>query len=711
MASARAAGAGKAAVAAMPCAAVGKVDKSRCASQIFTICEARTETAMSDARPDTLLQRMAHWVAEHGDSPLFRFCDDSGKLVKGYTYAEMDEETTRLAALLRSPEGYDLEVGERVLLVFPPGLDFIVSYLSCMRAGLIPVPVFPPDPRKLKKDLYLFTCIHASCGAAIALTNSTYGWAKRVQKIKARFTRDDVDWPDDLHWLVIDNAPKVPVAGYEDHVADYDDVAFLQYTSGSTSEPKGVMVTHRALSHNLQVIVKSLRADESTVVVSWLPQYHDMGLIGSYLGALYCGGQGVYMSPFSFIKNPPLWMTLVNEYRGTHLQGPNFAYGLTARKWASRVRAGKLSEDGVDLSCVRHVFNAAEPVTQESIDAFLETFVPLGFPADSMVPGYGLAEHTVYVCDGHGPSGKLHIMQDTLEGDSRLEFSDEAKEGITLTLVGCGVPSNNADIDVRIVQPDSCRERGDAYVGEIWIHSESKAAGYWEDEERSQKEFHGMLVEGDDGDEKEGDGDGDGDGDGKKEEETAADEGRAEAGRPPASPAGYLRTGDLGFLYKGELFVCGRIKDLIIIRGRNHYPQDLEIMMEQNSELRGGCSAAFSVRVRGEEALVLMSEVRDPKSTDLDALVEDVRVRITRGFGVKPYAILLLAPRTSRSCGVAHVAACCCSVSRQPAARRSPQDDQRQNRSPVVQARLPAQDAQHPQGVARIARRRKWGGR
>ena len=331
------------------------------------------------------------------------------------------------------------------------------------------------------------------------------------------------------------------------------------------------MITHGNLAHNLTIITNELQAIDDTVVVSWLPQYHDMGLIGSYLGVLYCGGCGYYMSPLSFLQRPMLWMEAVSKYKATHLQSPNFAFKLTARKFHAT------HDLKLDLKSVRHVINGAEPVDEDSIDSFVKTFGPFGFGKDVIFPTYGLAEHTVFVCSGG--KQRLTVSKQVLEVDGLVKIDDGESNAVT-RLVGCGYPGHQG-VDVKIVNTDTLEALGEDTVGEIWIHSPSKAAGYFGKPELTMEDFHAQLS----GTDSNGD-----------------------------SKDGYLRTGDLGFMHKDELFICGRLKDLIIIGGRNYYPQDLEASAEASSDLlRPGCSAAFTIDPthEGGEEVALVVELRE----------------------------------------------------------------------------------------------------
>ena len=338
-----------------------------------------------------------------------------------------------------------------------------------------------------------------------------------------------------------------------------------------------MQITHGNLADNLKKLTSELEAGQDTTVVSWLPQYHDMGLIGSYLGTLYCGGNGYFMSPLTFIQRPSIWIEAISKYRGTHLQAPNFAYKLTARKFDSSLyQVGGKGGGGenLDLSSVRHMINAAEPVTEDSINAFMDAFSPFGLKEHVMYPTYGLAEHTVFMCSGG--KQRITVSKKSLEVDGIVEeivnqsllFSRNNDD--TSRLIGCGYPSKQ-EVDVRIVNPDSLHELIEDEVGEIWIRSPSKAFGYYNKPKESKHEFCTLI--------------------GVDSSQGMND------GQDFDVSEGYLRSGDLGFMHKGELFVCGRIKDLIIVGGRNYYPQDLEMTAEASSSslLRPGCSAAFTV--------------------------------------------------------------------------------------------------------------------
>eukprot|EP01041_Mallomonas_annulata_P006309 gene6309-12767_t len=275
----------------------------------------------------TILQSLNGFAVTQGNKNAWTFLDDKGSITDSFTYAELERVTTSLANFFLN--SCDLKAGDRVLLVFFPGLNFTISILACFKCGIIAVPVFPPDPRRIQKDLHHFVNIQSNCGAQVALTHAGYNFAKKMSDIKNLFISKSQSWPE-LRWIQVDdviNRSKskpgpisAPVPSSLDSADMLDSIAFLQYTSGSTSEPKGVMISHRNLAHNESIILASLKANQDTVCVSWLPQYHDMGLIGSYLGVISCGGSGYYLSPISFLKDPLVWIRSMSKYHATHTQ-------------------------------------------------------------------------------------------------------------------------------------------------------------------------------------------------------------------------------------------------------------------------------------------------------------------------------------------------------------------------------------------------------
>lgn len=592
----------------------------------------------------SFVEVLLKWHKVHPFKMAYSFLDDKGEVSKSLTYRQLLQKSCTVADHLRTVA--KLNPGDRVLLVYPPSLDFIIAFIGCLMAGIIAVPTFPPDPNRIAKDTVIFNSIVASSGATCALTSNLYKTAVKVGEWKLFIVNgqshlSSIEWITTDSLLATKDSEELNIAKYFS-LPKPEDVAFLQYTSGSTSEPKGVIITHGNLFHNLNLIITGLKAVEDTVVVSWLPQYHDMGLIGSYLGALFCGGCGYYMSPYSFIRNPAVWIQCMSKYKGTHIQAPNFAYTLTARKVLAKIAHFRKLEgrDKIDLSSVRHMINAAEPVESISIESFYAVFGEFGLKRGVICPTYGLAEHTVYVCSNG--TQRLVVDKQQMEESKEIKLVVETKVKTTaakrdktdgritttttstasVVLMGCGKPAESSGVDLQIVNPESSEPLGEDKVGEVWISSASSAAGYWGNEEKSKADFKATL-------------------------------------NNSKGDACYLRTGDLGFLHRGELFVCGRLKDLIIIRGRNHYPQDIERTCESinaasgyatKMELRGGCSAAFSLTVSGSEVLIYIAELGDSckgyTEKESEAFIELLRREVNVTHGVSPSVIQLLTSRT-----------------------------------------------------------------
>lgn len=569
---------------------------------------------LSDGAPDLLLNRLTKNIAKDGSKKLFTFLGpglNGGKVQKSYTYDSFNLETSNLAQRLLES---GLRQGDRALLVYPPSLDFMVAFFACIKVGIIAVPVFPPNPAR-RDSLHMFGKITESSRAQVALTNQDYNHLKKLASVKdalTRFKRPLGSWPDNLKWMMTDKINTSSGSGNDNPgiTIEPQDIAFLQYTSGSTSEPKGVMITHGNLAHNLTIITNELKAKDDTIVASWLPQYHDMGLIGSYLGVTYCGGSGYYLSPLSFLQRPMLWIEAASKYKATHCQAPNFAFKLTARKY----QASNYVNKPLNLSSLRHIINAAEPVDEDGMQAFMKAFGPFGLKP-VIFPTYGLAEHTVFVCSG----GKQIISVDkqNLEVDGQVVMKNDASadDATVSRLVGCGYPDRQG-VDVRIVDRETCKVLPEGTVGEIWVSSSSKAGGYFRKPNETKEDFH-ATVEG--GDEKH-----------------------------------FLRTGDLGFLHNNELFICGRLKDLIIIGGRNYYPQDLEATAESTSDLlRPGCSAAFTIdptHTGGEEVAIVMElrEVPTEKEAQnvCNPLADQVRSAINQEHSLSVSQIIFLQTKT-----------------------------------------------------------------
>ncbi len=525
----------------------------------------------------------------------FTYLADGDETEELLSYAELETRARAIGALLQSVAAR----GERVVLLYPPGLDFIVAFLGCLYAGAIAVPAYPPAPARLQRMLPRLEAVVKDAGAAVVLTTSPiltmaeaiFGVAPGLQAAK---------------WLATDetirDAPSAAAAWHNPSVTGKD-VAFLQYTSGSTGAPKGVVLTHSNLLVNQKMIVNAFRGNASTVGVCWLPLYHDMGLIGHVLGPIYMGASAVLMSPLDFLQQPVRWLRAIAKYRATISGGPNFAYDLCVRKTRPEQR------ESLDLSSWQVAFNGAEPVRGETLERFAETFANAGFSRGAFLPCYGLAEATLLVSGSIlGTGSPIHAFRSDALEHGRLAPCSPGEPG-TRELVACGRP---VDQDVVIVDPQTGAPCEVDRIGEIWVSGPHVAQGYWGNVERSAEVFGARLT---------------------------------------AHGGAYLRTGDLGFRHDGFLYVAARLKDLIIVRGRNHYPQDIEQTLESSHpSLRLGCSVAFSVEAKGEERLVVVAEVDHRRNSetpfDADPVIGALRAAIAEEHGLNAYAVVLIAPRS-----------------------------------------------------------------
>ena len=493
-----------------------------------------------------VVRRFQARAAEDPDRPLFTWVDDAGEDERTLTHAQLNHAATALAGRLLGE--YALRPGERVLLAHPPSLEFVIAFTACLMARVIPAPVPPLRPFRLRQDLAALDAIAASAGARAVLTTAA----------NAGITRPALDAQGGpaLPWYATEAAEAhethdtEPVASAtlrsESDTPRPDDLAFLQYTSGSTSTPKGVAVTYGNLSHQLEMHAAAFQLGPETRAVFWMPHYHDFCLIGGVLGALHGNGRVYLLAPDSFIRRPAVWPQVLSRVRATHTGASNFGYDLVVRRTTPEQRAAW------DLSALRVAVSAAEPVRRRTAQSFVEAFASSGLRPEAFCVAYGLAEHTAAV---------------SLGGRGWRRVGEQE-------IASCGAPG--AGVDVRVVDPETLTPVADGAVGELWVSSPSACAGYYGLAEETRATFAAQL---------EGD-----------------------AGRR------FLRTGDLGFMEGGEVYVCGRVKDLIIVRGRNVYPQDVEAAVEaSHPALLPGASVAFAVpqeETADGEGLVVVAEVR-----------------------------------------------------------------------------------------------------
>ena len=528
---------------------------------------------------------------EHPDKLLYSFLDVDGDPVESYTYASF---LYRVEAIAGHLSGDGFSAGDRLLLAYPPGLEMICAFFACVRAGLVPVPVYPPSSRGFQSALYKMVHIARDCQAVGILTSLDYQASLKTNLARSGVSTSgvDVDYISALPWIATEEFLETtrelaPVAPSE--------ILFLQYTSGSTTEPKGVVVSQENILNTCSLVVEN----SAPVVVSWLPQYHDMGLIGCYLYPALRGGTTYGFAPMDFIQRPILWFETISKYRATSTAAPNFAYDYCLRTG----RLPKESLEACDLSSLLVLMCAAEPVKPETYTRFLEAFQAYGLKSESFYVAYGLAENTLAVTL-HGRNIVSANKRALTLGKARMTTEVSEIDGAK-QIVSCGVPL--AGLDLKIVDPEGHFALESGRVGEIWLAGEGKCLGYWNNPEQTLKQFRARLVD-----------------DSPYED-------------------GYLRTGDLGFMHEGELYVCGRIKDVIILRGQNYYPNDIENIVERSSSLiRHNCVAAFQIHEDNEPALAIVAEVKNAKVLP-DA--RKIATAVRNYLNVEVAVIALIAPR------------------------------------------------------------------
>jgi len=502
------------------------------------------------------------------------------------TYAEVDARASAIGAALSGR----VAPGERALLLYPPGLDFVAAFLGCLHAGVVAVPAYPPDPTRLARSVPRLRAIARDADVRCVLTTGL------VRDLSAAL---GVEAPelDQALWIATDEVP--PAAAPAPPLLR-DGLAFLQYTSGSTGAPKGVMVTHGNLLHNLACAQRAEGADASCLSVSWLPTYHDMGLIEAVLLPLFVGYPAVLMPPGAFLERPLRWLAAISSLGATTSGGPNFGYDLCVRKVSAAER------ERLDLRAWRVAYDGAEPIRRATLESFCKTFAPCGFRRRAFYPVYGLAEATLLVSSrDHGADPTVRDVDLAALGHGVVKDAAEGAPRASLVSAGRACPG----IEARVVNPATSTPCADDEVGEVWLRSASVAQGYWNKPEATEQVFGARLAGGD---------------------------------------GPFLRTGDLGFLSSGELFVTGRSKDLIIVRGRKHYPQDLESTVEHaHPAIRAGCVAAVAVGPSWRERLVVAAEA-DPARAGVSAgeVAAAVRAAVADHHGVAIDALCLLQPRT-----------------------------------------------------------------
>ncbi len=545
----------------------------------------------SPKAPRSLIEILRRRAAEQPQEIAYTFLKDSLEEAESLTYLELEARVRAVAARILRAGGS----GDRALLLYPSGLEFVTAFLACLAAGVVAVPTYPPRSRH---SLPRLEAIAADSRSQLILTTSAL--LPRVSEWAPGITGST-----GVVCLATDEVDPGISAGWSDPGVEPATLAFLQYTSGSTALPKGVEVSHGNLLHNEEMIRRAFRQSRESIIVSWLPLYHDMGLIGGVLQPAYVGARCILLSPIAFLQRPARWLEAISRYRATTSGGPSFAYDLCVRKVPEPDRAG------LDLSSWEVAFNGAEPVRAETLERFAADFGSVGFQRRAFYPCYGLAEATLFVTGGDPAAEPVLAEVDR----AALEQGRVSRpQGVVRRLVGCGRPA--AGLEVVIADPESGRRLPADQVGEIWAAGPNVARGYWGRPEATRETFAARLAD-----------------------------------DPGAGP--FLRTGDLGFLRDGELFITGRRKDLIIVRGRNLYPQDIELSAERaHPALRPGCGAAFSVEAEGEERLVVVYELeRAARVRGAGAVAQAVALAVAEEHEVAVHEVLLVqagtVPKTS----------------------------------------------------------------
>lgn len=541
---------------------------------------------ITQGHPQTLIELLRDRANQQPDKHAYTFLIDGKKESSPLTYGELDRQARAIGALLQQYKAR----GERALLLYPQGLEVIAAFCGCLYAGTIAIPVPPPESGRFKRTLPRLRAIVKDARATVALTTS--GILELIANV-----RDEFPEFEQISWMDTTQVDLNLAEQWQDPEVDKDQLAYLQYTSGSTSTPKGVMLSHFNLMHHCRYLQKACGYDTDSISITWMPYFHDYGLVEGMMVPLYNGHPCYLMSPFSFIKRPIQWLLNITKYRGTHSQAPNFAYDLCVR----RVKPKQIEE--LDLSSWQAAGNAAEPINPKVMADFVETFSPCGFRWETFAPSYGLAENTLLATTK--PKGTKPILL-TIDAAAmernKVVVADKQRDGVRI-IAGCGRKVEGTEI--AIAHPDSLLRCAEDEVGEIWIADPSVARGYWQRPEVTETTFHAYIKD---------------------------------TGEGP-----FLRTGDLGFIHQGELFITGRIKDLIIIRGTNHYPQDLEWTVQQlHPALRPDYGAAFSIEDLGEERLVIVQEIeRGTETLDTDKLIADIRQEIAEQHEIQVYAVVL----------------------------------------------------------------------
>jgi len=550
----------------------------------------------------------------------YTFITGNSAELNNLNYQQLELKSLNIATAIQQTclftEHQDASINHqpRILLLFPPSLDFITAFYGCLLSGAVAVPAAPLDFMRLERTLPRLMAILENSGACTILTtdkiyseiNSFFENVDKELVVKSAAINKFKISIAKFNWLITDKEMVEHSTQWQPVSIEPHDLAFLQYTSGSTSKPKGVMISHENMMHNLEVIHKVAQQNQDSCFVSWLPMYHDMGLIGSVLYPIYIGFHSVQMSAISFLKRPIRWFQAINKYKATITAAPNFAYELCINK------INIDNSSAIELNSLDLVLTGAEPIRSQVIKTFADKFSDIGLNPQAILPSYGLAESTCAV------SGNIKLTTNTFKRLNKQSFEQGViiehnaqtntlpQDDISsIELISSGAPLPS--VELKIVNPVTLQPSPINHIGEVWLASRSIAQGYWQQPNESENTFNQTLSIDD--------------------------------------KSVYLRTGDLGFMLDGQLFITGRLKDLIILNGLNYYPQDIEISVEQSHpEVRSGCTIAVSVDTQDHTALYIVAEVRAKAHELSDEIKEAIRRKVNVDHNISIADIFLIQP-------------------------------------------------------------------
>jgi acyl-CoA synthetase (AMP-forming)/AMP-acid ligase II len=540
---------------------------------------------------NSLSEIVQFWSNKQPEKIAFTFLGEKENETESITYSQLDTRAKTIAAELISRNF----IGERILLLYEPGLEFICAFLGCLYAGAIAVPAYPPDPTRLNKSLPRLAAMIKDCGARFALTSAKLKWPLQIFSYLPFGGTGSLR---NLSYLVSEKFRNKKNILTEAKM-NPDNIAFLQYTSGTTGTPKGVIITNENLLENLKVLKERYGTGPASCCVNWLPLYHDMGLIGCILHTIFVGANLILMSPLTFLKNPLSWPKAMSKYRATHTAVPNFALDLCVRRFE------KDPVPGLDLSELKFITLGGEQVRKQSMEKFFNCFKGSGLNDKTFYPAYGLAEGTLYVCGGETrrfPVIRKISTKALAENKIVYTLDDDTKD-----ITSCGISPSGGEI--KIVDPETRLECPVNQVGEIWINAPYVGRGYWNNPDLTKENFHAALAANPDKD--------------------------------------YLKSGDLGFIDEnGELYITGRLSDTLVISNKIYYPQDIEKTIEENEiirdKIRIGSTAAFSAVIEEGEKLVIFLEIKTAKAKNGKGIIENVTGSIGDVHNLPVHGVFLL---------------------------------------------------------------------